>query len=157
MIQVKQNLNKKEKEVVWSLLQDLPDIYKDFYITKNNLRLFIRENLDLLYDCLKKGDRIAFDENLGMILIYGFSDKSPRKYVKILTKDDESASHLLKILAWNIKEDLYAKVKKTNPLKRTLERNGFRFSADRGKEILLKRTYIPTRPIRQKKEYEEKL
>ena len=74
MIQVKQNLNKKEKEIIWSLLQELSDVYKDFYITKNNLRLFIRENLDLLYDCLKKGDRIAFDENLGIILIYDDSD-----------------------------------------------------------------------------------
>ena len=136
MIQIKQNLNKKEKEQVSQLLQEYTDIYGDFYITRQNLRLFIKDNPDVLFDCLKKGDKIAFNEK-GIILIYGFADKSPRKYVKILTENPDNANHLLKILAWNIKVDLWAKVKKTNPLKEILEKNGFRYYKDRGKEVLL--------------------
>ena len=155
MIQVKSNLNKKEKETIWSLVQDLTDIYKDFYITKNNLRLFISDNLDLLYDCLKKGDKIIYDENLGIIFVYGFSDNAPRKYLKILAKDENSANQLLKVLSWHLKIDLYSKMKKTNPIIRTLERNGFRYIKDRGAEALLFRKYIPTRPIKHKDENAE--
>ncbi len=155
MIQVKSNLNKKEKETIWSLVQDLTDIYKDFYITKNNLRLFISDNLDLLYDCLKKGDKIIYDENLGIIFVYGFSDNAPRKYLKILAKDENSANQLLKVLSWHLKIDLYSKMKKTNPIIRTLERNGFRYIKDRGAEALLFRKYLPTRPIKHKDENAE--
>jgi len=139
MIQIKQNLTKKEKSTLNSLVQDLTDIYKDFYITKQNLRLFIQENMDLLYEGLKKGDKIAFDEELGIIFIYGYSDKAPRKYLKILTKDEKSANRLLKVLSWHLKIDLYAKIKKANPIRKTLERNGFRYFADRGGEVLLYR------------------
>lgn len=149
---LKQNLTNKEKEMICSLVQDLTDIYKDFYITKNNLRLFIQDNLDLLYDCLKKGDKIIFDENLGIIFIYGFSDNAPRKYLKILTKDENSANRLLKVLSWHLKIDLYAKVKKSNPVVKVLERNGFRFLKDRGAEILLFRKYLPTGKIERKDE-----
>lgn len=149
---LKQNLTKKEKETVWALLQDLTDIYKDFYITKNNLRLFIQDNLDLLYECLKKGDKIIFDKELGIIFIYGFSDNAPRKYLKILTKDENSANRLLKVLSWHLKIDLYAKIKKSNPVIKVLERNGFRFLKDRGAEILLFRKYMSTRTIERKHE-----
>jgi len=154
MISIKQNLNKKEKEKLWSLLQDLTDIYKDFYITKNNLRLFISDNLDLLYEGLKKGDKIIFDEKLGIVLVYGFSDNASRKYLKILAKDEDSANQLLKVLSWHLKIDLYAKIKKQNPIVKVLERNGFRFLKDRGAEILLFRKYIPTKEIEPKKEDE---
>jgi len=157
MIAIKQNLTKKEKEKLRSLIRDLTDVYKDFYITKNNLRLFIQDNLDLLYECLKKGDQIAFDENLGIIFVYGFSDNASRKYLKILAKDENSANHLLKVLSWHLKIDLYAKLKKSNPLIKVLERNGFKFIKDRGAEILLFRKYFSTRPIEQKEENEERI
>jgi len=148
MIQIKTQLTKKEKEQVSQLLQEYTDIYGDFYITKNNLRLFIKENSDLLFECLKRGDKIAFNEK-GIILLYGFADKAPRKYVKILTEDNDTANHLLKILAWNIKEDLFAKIKKNNPLKEILEKNGFRYFKDRGKEVLLIKKYF-SRPFIKK-------
>lgn len=147
-------ISKKEKSIIDNILVEYTDIYKDAYITKNNLRLFLKENSGLMYEGLGKGDKIAFDENLGLIFICGYSDKFPRKYLKILAKNEDSANQLLKILSWNIKEDLYAKIKKTNPIMRVLERNGFRFIKDRGAEALLFRKFIPTRPIRQKKEDE---
>ena len=41
-------------------------------------------------------------------------------------------------MSWNINNvELYAKVKKENPLSRALQRNGFKFAGSRGKEILL--------------------
>ena len=138
MITFRNTLAKKERFTLTSLMADLVDAYGDFYLTKDNLRLFIKENQDILYEGLSKGDKIAFYEN-GLAVVVGFSDNAPRKYIKILAKDDASAESLLKILFWNTDCDLYAKVKKTNPLKNVLERNGFYFLGGRGKEILLKR------------------
>lgn len=137
MITVKGQLTKKEEHQVWMLLNELPDIYSDFYITRNNFRLFIKENIDLLYECLKKGDKIAFDEEYGLIFVTGWSDNASRKYLKILTRDSHSANKLLKILSWSIKTDLYCKIKKNNPVKEALISNGFQFAGNRGKEILL--------------------
>ena len=150
MIQLKQNLTKSEKSLISSLLDELIDIFGDFYVTKENLRLYIKQNKDVLFETLKKGDRIAFNEN-GLILLYGKADKSPRTYIKVLTKDEDTANRLLKIIAWNIKEDLYAKIKKTNHLKEILEKNGFRFKADRGKEVLLLKPYIIAETIKENK------
>ena len=148
-------LSKKEKSVINSILVECKDPYGDAYITKSNLRLFIRENINLVYEGLAKGDKIYYEENEGIIFICGFSDKAPRKYLKILSKDDEATNKLVKSLQWNIKEDLYIKLKKNNPTKLVLERNGFRFAGDRGKECLLCRNYIPSRPLTPKEENAE--
>ena len=127
-------------------------IYGDFYITRNNLRLYIKENKNLLFECLKKGDKIVFDEKRGIIFVTGWSDKAPRKYIKILSKDEESADKLLKIFLWQVNCDVYAKVNKNNPVKKVLQRNNFKFVGDRGREILLYRKYIPNTI---KKEYKK--
>jgi len=148
-------VSKQEKEIINNILIEYTDIWKDCYITKNNLRLFLADNKELLYEGLVKGDKIAFDENQGLIFICGYSDKFPRKYLKILAKNEDSANRLLKILSWNIKDDLYAKMKKSNPIIKVLERNGFRYIKDRGAEALLFRKYLPTRPIKQKDKNEE--
>lgn len=152
MITVKNQLTKKEREEVRITLQEISDLYGDFYITKNNLRLFIKENTDLLFDNLKKGDKIAFGEGV-FAYISGFADKVPRKYIKILSNDEEKTERLIKVVFQQVKYDLYAKVKKNNPLKRTLQRLGFRFAGDRGKEILLERKCRDTQ-IKQKTEGE---
>jgi hypothetical protein len=129
-------LSKKEQSEIASLICEITDIYGDFYLTKNNLRLFIKENLNTFFETLKKGDKIAYDES-GVAIVTGFSDKMNRKYVKILVKKPEDASKLLQALHWNIRGDLYTKVKKNNPLKEVYEKNGFEFLGGRGKEILL--------------------
>ena len=142
MIKLKSGkLSQKDKKIIEEILDSVIDIYGDGYITKQNLRLYIKQNKDVLFNSLQKGDRIAFNEN-GLILLYGKADKSPRTYIKVLTKDEDTANKLLKVLSWNIKEDLYAKIKKTNPLKEILEKNGFHWVASRGKECLLCRKYI---------------
>ena len=138
MIQFKTGLSKKEKIQLNFLVAELTDVYGDFYITKNNLRLFIRENINVLFDCIKKGDKILFDEN-GLALVTGFSDNMPRKYLKILARTPEDSEKYLKVVTWNLKCDLYIKIKKDNPLKNILVKNGFKFLGGRGKEVLLMR------------------
>jgi len=130
-------LSKKDTTIIRSILTDVTDIYGDGYITRNNLRLFLKENTNLLFEGIEKGDKIIYEENKGLIFITGWSDKANRKYIKILAKNDESADKLLKIVGWHIKEDLWAKVKKNNPIRRVLQLNNFKFAGDRGKEILL--------------------
>lgn len=141
MILFKTGLSKKEESQIQSILVDLVDSYGDFYITKNNLRLFIKDNLDVLFDCLKKGDKIAFHEE-GVAIVAGYSDNSPRKYLKILTRELKDIDGLLKIVYWNSKTDLFCKVKNNNPIKDQLLKSGFKFIGGRGKEVLLKHTHI---------------
>jgi len=136
MINFKEKLTEKEKVEVSEILNDLIDLYGDFYITRNNLRLFIKENIDLLFDSLNKGDKIAYGKE-GIALITGYSDKAERKYVKLLAKDEDSADKLLKIINWNIDIDLYCKLKKVNPLRYVFLNNNYIFKGNRGKELLL--------------------
>jgi len=136
MITFKTGVSTKEKKEITSTIADLTDIYGDFYITRNNLRLSIKENLTILFDCLKKGDKIAFDEN-GVGIVVGYSDNAPRKYLKILAKDDKTVEALIKVISWDIKDDLWIKIKKNNPIRKILEKNHFCFKGGRGKEILL--------------------
>jgi hypothetical protein len=137
-------LSKQEQRFVKNALENNVDLYSDFYVTKDNIRIGIRENSDILFKYLGKGDVIAYEENNenGLALVTGWSDRSPRKYVKILTKDEHLASNLLKIINWNATIDLYAKLKKNNPLIKVFNRNGYSFKGDRGSEILLMRQYV---------------
>ena len=141
MLQYKSGqLSKTDTTQINSLLNEIVDIFGDFYITCNNLRLFLRENPHLLYEGIKKGNKIVWGDE-GIILVDGFADNFSRKYIKILALDSSNAEKLLKILNWNLtNETLYAKVKKNNPILKTLQKNGFQFVGDRGKEILLCRT-----------------
>ena len=144
MLKCKDGLNKKEKKFVNYILEEVCDLYSDFYVTSNNIRIPIRDNPDVLFDYLNKGDVIAYEENNenGLALVTGWSDKATRKYVKLLTKDEHLASNLLKIINFSANIDLYAKLKKNNPLIKVFQRNGYSFKGDRGSEILLMRQYI---------------
>lgn len=150
MIKIKSTLSEEDKKQVFSILDELVDIYSDFYITRNNIRLYIKENIDILYKSLHNGDKIIFNEE-GMAIVTGWSDKSPRKYLKLIAKDDIIADRLIKNINWNISEELHCKIKKTNPLKNILLRNKWKFAGDRGKEILLKREQIEL--VKREKEY----
>ena len=148
---IKTGLNKNERRVIEYILSEIVDLYSDFYITRSNIRIPLRENVEILFDCLKKGDKIVFDPDKedGIALVTGWSDKSDRKYVKVLTRSEEVASHLLKMLNWNTFVDLYVKLKKNSKFAKVFQNNGYRFLGDRGAEILLCRKYIP----RLNKEY----
>lgn len=151
MVEYRENINKREKSIILDLLNELTDIYGDFYITKENIRLFLRENSDLIFSGLKKGDKLVYDlENKGLAFIYGFSDKANRKYVKILAKDENVTQRLLQIINWNLKNiPLWVKVKQKNPIKNVFLKNGYRFQASRGREILLCRQ-PKKEPLRRK-------
>ena len=142
MIKFVTQISKKDKKALDSILQEYVDVFSDFYMTKQNLRLFIKDNRHLLFDALKGGDKIAFSEDDGLAFVTGWSDNMERKYLKILAKDNESANKLLKVLLWNIDTDLYIKIKKNNPILSTLQKNNFVFRGNRGKEILLVRKYL---------------
>jgi hypothetical protein len=134
-------LSKKEESEIFSLLQDVKDPFCEGYITKDNIRLFIRDNFDILKSCLKQGDKIVFNKD-GMVVVVGYSDKAPRKYMKVLVKDLDVVPGLVKTIYWHVKEDLFCKVKNNNPLKDKLLKCGFKFVGGRGKEVLLVHNYI---------------
>lgn len=149
MIQIKSTLSKEDKKQIFGILNELTDLYSDFYLTRNNIRLYIKENIEILYKCLHNGDKVIFGDG-GIAVIIGWSDKSTRKYLKLLSKNSEIADKITKNINWNIAEELYCKIKKTNPLKNILLRNNWKFAGDRGKEILLKRKTIELRKMENK-------
>jgi len=143
MITLKQILNSKDKEKLNELLDELIDVYGDFYVTKANIRLFLRENKHLLFSGLSKGDKVVFSDN-AVGYIYGFADNAKRKYIKFLYKKPKDVTKLLTVISWNLNIPLWAKVKEENPIKKILLKNGFKIKAGRGKEILL---YRPSKKL----------
>ena len=144
MLICKEGLSKKEKSFVQNVLLEVCDLYSDFYVTSNNIRIPLRDNPEIFFKYLGRGDIIAYEEDneKGVALVTGWSDRSARKYVKVLTKDEHLASNLLKIINWSVNIDLFAKLKKNNPLIKVFQRNGYSFKGDRGSEILLMRQYV---------------
>ncbi len=134
-MKLKNKLTVPEKLKLKAILENLIDFYADFYLTKSNLRLFIKSNIDLLFEELDKGDQIVYCDK-GVLVINGYSDNRNRKYVKIICDDLKTGNKLIKTLE-KTEIDLFIKIKKTNPLKEVLEHNGFRFLKNRGKEVLM--------------------
>ena len=111
------------------------DSYGDCYLTHQNLRYSIKENVKMLIDCVENGDMLYQGDN-GYLLITGFSDNAERKYIKIITEDLNSAKELLN-QAKDIEENLWIKLKNHNPMIKICEECGFKKIANRGKEILM--------------------
>lgn len=104
------------------------DKFSDFYVTKNDKRLFLNNQKiaeKVFNDCLKNGDKsFIYEENneiKGVLLIVGYSDKSDRKYIKILANDEKVMDSLFKMLMWTINTDLYLKIRKDNPILKFLQ------------------------------------
>lgn len=136
MLEIKSRLKDEDKFKIAEIISNVVDVYKDFYITKNNLRLFIKDNFDVFFSCLKQGDKIIFDNN-SIVFVTGYSDKAERKYIKILTDNPEEAGGLLTYLLNNINTDVFIKIKKNNNCLDMLYKKGFIFYGSRGTEILL--------------------
>src|SRR3989304_1449703 len=156
---IKQGLNKKEKQQIKYILYDIVDLYGDFYSTRENIRISLRDNADELFDYLKKGSKIVYelDKETGLALI--LKEKGFRTYIKILTKDEKTTSNLLKMINWNIKENIFVKLHKNNNLIKIFQRNGYSFQGNRGSEVLLSRTYVPrpeSRNTKDEEQYESK-
>jgi hypothetical protein len=136
MITFKTNLNIAEEKELIDYINILTDLYGDFYVTKNNLRLFIKDNVDVILQDVKHGDYAIYSKD-GVCFVVGYSDNSKRKYLKILVNSISSVEKFLKVIDWNIKEELFVKLKKNNPVINILLKNGFEFLGGRGREILL--------------------
>ena len=141
MIKIKNGkLSKKEQAIINQTLRLIPDFYGEFYDTKSNLRLYLSDNPDVLFQGITKGNYLIYDtEEKGMLLITGYADKFHRKYVKILADNNAIIYKLLLMTVLHIKEELFIKVNKHNPVIKILREFGFVFQAGRGKQILMKR------------------
>lgn len=157
----KQTLSKKERQNILIQLSEIVDLYSDFYITKDNIRLHIKENPEVLLKSLKKGNKIAYNDK-GIAVVTGYDDGFNRKYIRVLSESRESIDDLIKIIIWNLKNiNLYMKVNKKNKLlieekkvehrgktktfyypKKPLKNNNFKFAGYRGNEVLFcRRSY----------------
>jgi len=115
----------------------------DFYLTKNNKRIYIQTIKDLR-TFLKSSDKIYIDENYqGIILLWkGFGADIKRYYIKLNAINKEIANKLLTVLLWNTNQDLYIKLNKKSKFLEIFKNKNFKFSGGRGKQILLYRKYI---------------
>lgn len=134
--------------------------YPDFYVTKNNQRLFL-DNPDIIKKIfntfIKHGDKAYILEEkmqiLGTIIVSGYADKFERKYIKLAAQNNTIARDLLRYFIWNHKAECFLKIKKDNPIlslinnrmfSYTASKNwGFKFVSNRGTELLFH--YIPNR------------
>ena len=134
-----QRLSYKKKLDVYCFVTSVIDRFNDFYVTVDKNRLFLKD-LNLIEKILLKQEvYAAIDKEIdGMLMVY--REKGFRPYVKVLAKDGKTGSDLIKFLIWNFAtQDLFVKIKKSNPLVRILQRYGFIQLGDRGLEVLLTR------------------
>ena len=132
---------------------------------KNNRRLFLNNTkvaTQVFNDCLKSGDKCYIKEDKGdisaVLLVIGYKDKMDRKYVKMLTKNQDDCRDLFRFLQWQRLSNLFIKSRKNNiqfvkydeRLKDNkytkgykpsyfARKSGFRIIVVRDKEILLKK------------------
>lgn len=133
----KSTLSKKEEAEIRGILAEITDEYSDFYVTRDNIRLYIKDNPEILINSMKKGNRIAFADEIGIAIVDGYADNAKRKYVKILANSPKKAEKLLYIITKNVNDSLFTKLKKNNPLVKMFSNNNFKFKGNRGEEILL--------------------
>jgi len=115
----------------------IKDNFQDFYITSNKNRIFI-DNFKVIKKILKSQEYYIIDDKQveGCLLIY--REKNYRPYIKLLCSNIKYTNDLLKYLAWNFSsQEMFAKVKRNNPLAKILQKHGFIFKGNRGNEILL--------------------
>lgn len=136
MINYKDKLTRIEKNEIKGIFTDLIDYYSDFYITKNNMRIFLKENLSELFNAVNKDADVIAYGNGSIVLTYGLGSKY-RTYLKLI---GENTGDLIKTILWNVNCDLYVKIKKTNPNVLVLNQYNFEVIGYRGKELLLKRS-----------------
>lgn len=157
---IRLNYNKNLYDVI-EFIQRCPDTYQDFYITKERNRLFLAESkIKTIQNILKYQDIFGlFEKDLKAILIV-YKNKGFRTFLKILSENRNYYHDLLKFVNWNVKQEIYLKIKKSNPINKviwlyydkikhkTVYRYGWEFLGLRGAEIL----YV--RKPRQEKKYD---
>lgn len=135
------------------------DKYSDFYISKDQKRLFLtnpKVAKKVFNDCLKNGEicYIKEDKNeiLGALLIWGYNEKHPRKYLKVLANSQKDSDDLFRFFQWQDIKEVFIKCRKNNKFFIKFDevtkmykpvyqarKSGFRIIAVREKELLLKK------------------
>ncbi len=137
-------LNSKDKVKFVEYCKEYIDTFEDNYITINRERKFFSEKgiaLSLFHNIMKHGDMCFIKENnnkiTGMIIIVGFSDRFPRKYVKCISDSLKDSKDLFDFLIMNYNDrQLFMKIKKSNPICNIITRFKFEECAFRGRELL---------------------
>lgn len=119
----------------------------DFYLTKNNSRLYIRDRLTLsllfkesvdVFIKKEKGDYV------GIILLWSSAGGGKKRFfVKLSAGSTSIARDLLTVLLWNAKTELFVKIRKDSPFLQVFKSKGFKFKGGRGVQILLHRKFRP--------------
>lgn len=134
------NFLKKKKHLLplWSFLKT--HVHPDFYLTKDNKRLFITELKDFKQLLSQSYNVLVHEDNdiNGIVMIWsGSGGDKKRCYVKLNAIDSRVADRLLTVLLWYTNTDLFVKVKKGSQFLNVFRDKNFRFAHGRGKEILL--------------------
>ena len=131
-------LNKRNTIDLLEFINQTPDKYQDFYITKDRQRLFLND-CKLIEKVISKQEIYAIEDKDIKAILLIYREKGFRTYIRFLVSDNKYLYDLLKWLNWNINQELYIKAKKNNPIINIAQKKGFIFLGARGTEILLKR------------------
>jgi len=137
-----ERLTKKNFIDVYEFVQRVKDRFQDFYITRENQRIFLTDFKTISKLLEKQEVYSIYDKGVkGLMIVY--KEKGYRPYIKLLTENCQAESALIKYLMMNFSEqDLYIKIKKENPLAKYIKYFGFIQTGDRGLEVLLFRKGI---------------
>lgn len=137
-------LKKKDKVKFLEYCKEFSDNNHDNYITVDRERKFLNELkiASRVFDnIMKRGDKCFIIEDnttiTGILLIVGYSDKFPRKYIKCIANSYNDYFKLFDFLLLNYEHNVFfMKIKKTNFLCRLIQKFNFRACGQRGKELL---------------------
>lgn len=137
-------LKAKDKVKFIEYCSEFIDKFEDNYITINRERCFLSNksiSTRVFNNIMKRGDKcFILEENgniKGALIIVGFSDKFPRKYIKCLSYDEKINFKLFDFLLMNYNNiEMYLKIKAINPLCKIINIFNFKSFGFRGKEIL---------------------
>jgi len=135
--------NKKEYVNLLEFVQTHTD--NDFYITKNNQRLIIKDYYSLNLFLKESFNIYIYKEKeiQGVIALWKAKVKEiVRSYVKLNAIDKKVADKLLDILVSNYNNDLYVKIRKDSEFLEIFKKRRFKFFGDRGSQLLLYRQKI---------------
>lgn len=113
----------------------------DFYLTENNQRTAITDSYILKSFFKQCSDIYITDtDSKGFICVWkSKSETGERKYVRIVADNKETAKNLLTLILWHYPNELFVKLNKDSKFLNVYRNKGFKFSGDRGSQLLLKK------------------
>jgi len=113
----------------------------DFYYTHDNSRIYV-DDIHQLKHFVQSSLHVYVAEidndYAGCILLWkSVGGGKNRYYIKIKATTEEVAKNLVTVLLWNVKQEVYAKIRKDNQFLTVLRTKGFKFLGGRGVQILL--------------------